>query len=95
MSYFEAAKIMKELGISVGVFVMCFWIVRYVVTNMCAVLLALNNSFTEFTAKVKEEHKAQSELLFQHQQNAAEWHKELMTEHKEIANALGRINGDR
>ena len=82
MEYLELAKFIKEVGISIGVFVLCFWIVQFIVKRMAASLDALTVNMKQFTDNVRREHK-----------EGAEHHKSIMEQHMEIMKGLGRING--
>lgn len=74
--------IVKELGLSIGVFGLCVWIVVYIVKNLTKNLESLISRLDVFMQAVKREH-------LQHD----EQHKALMKEHNEMIKVLGRING--
>lgn len=75
-------NIVKELGLSVGVFALCAWMVVYIVKSLGKSIEKLISRLDLFMNKVKEEHEQQGKH-----------HEALMKEHDEMIKVLGRING--
>ena len=89
MTAIDIATIIKELGMEIAAFTFMCWVVMYLVKNMVAsveksteTLTLLNQSIREFMSKVKDEHA-----------DGISNQKELMAQHKEMIESLGRING--
>lgn len=89
MEIVELMKLTKEVGLSVGIFGLCAWMVVFIVKRLSLSMDKLITELKFFMGKVKDEH-AQS----------GEEHKALMTQHQEITKqqaeitgALGRLNG--
>ena len=108
MNVVDTIHLAKEAGlpivISIMLFYFCFWVVKFVVTKMCASLDQLVQRMDVFTTRVREEHKKLDtsfdahhasvvDYFAKHQKDSDERHKEMMTEHREMINTLGRING--
>ena len=82
MEYLELAKFIKEVGVSVGVFMLCFWVVQFIIKNMADKLSGLVAAFERFAQQVAHSHE-----------NSDKHHEAIMSQHKEIMECLGRING--
>jgi len=93
MEYLELAKFIKEVGISIGVFILCFWIVQYIIKKMGSSLDSMIGKMDIFTARVRKEHEQSAEQHKQIMSDNKEAHKAIMEEHTEIIRTLGRING--
>lgn len=74
--------IIKELGLSAGIFGLCVWIVVYIVKNLNRDMSKLVQRLEVFTDRVRAEHE-----------QSAKQHEAMMAEHKEMIKTLGRING--
>ncbi len=75
-------KQIKEVGLGIAAFCLMSWMVVTITTNMVASIDTLSLKMIAFTHKVQYEHQIQIEAQ-----------KELMTQHRAITAALGRING--
>ena len=89
--WIELAKILKELGLATGAFILCAWVVVYIVKKMAVNLDKLEITIDKLISKldinmarVEKEHKAQEDD-----------HQEFSAQNKEITAVLGRINGYR
>jgi len=82
MDMFTFARLVKEAGIPIGAFILCAWMVVYIVKRLAGVIDKLSVNLTLFMSKVKMEHE-----------NATKEHNALMEQHKEMITTLGRING--
>jgi len=76
------SRIAQEIGLPIGIFGLCVWLVVFIVKRLSADLDKLINNLTLFMSKVKDEHKQSSEE-----------HKSLMDQHREMMIVMGRING--
>ena len=76
------ARMIKETGISIGAFLLCAWMVVYIVKNLVKSIDKMLEQLKFFMSKVKTEHEGSSKE-----------HEAMMKEHKEMIIILGRING--
>ena len=72
----------QEVGLPIGIFGLCCWMVFYIVKKMSASIDALLNRMEIFMSRVRDEHTTQSKE-----------HEMIMEQHKGICETLGRING--
>ena len=82
MDIFSIARICKETGISIGAFLLCVWMVVFIVKKLSASIDKLVGKMDYFMSRVRDEHR-----------QSQEQHRAMMEEHKEMINTLGRING--
>tara|TARA_Y100000310_G_C20542848_1_gene744169 strand:+ start:171 stop:437 length:267 start_codon:yes stop_codon:yes gene_type:complete len=82
MDLIELMKGIKEVGIPIGAFTLCAWIVVFIVKRLAGVIDKLSSKMDVFTTKVRDEH----DRLF-------EQHKQIMKQHEGMIETLGRING--
>ena len=74
----------KEVGLGIAAFCLMSYMVVQITTNMVESIDKMSNKMDVFTERVVREHDYQMQAQ-----------KELMSQHKEITAALGRINGYR
>ena len=72
----------QEVGLPIGIFGLCCWMVFYIVKKMAHSIDALVSRMEVFMSRVRDEHIAQSKE-----------HEAIMDQHKGITESLGRING--
>jgi len=72
----------KEVGIPIGAFCLCAWIVIFIVKRLAGVIDKLSTKMDVFTSRVRDEHD-----------RSKEHHEKLMEQHDEMIKTLGRING--
>lgn len=84
MNLMELAKVIKEIGISIGAFILCAWMVVFIVKKLA---VSIDKMITK-----QEEHNSGSA---QRGQYIREEHKSMLTSLREVEKALGRINGYR
>ena len=89
MDWIVLAKVIKETGIPIAAFILCAWMIVYIVKRMGVNLEKLEKVIDKqiaktdlFMAQVKKEHEAQ-----------VDDHKEFSKQNKEITTVLCRING--
>ena len=89
MDTFTFIRLVKEAGIPIGAFVLCAWMVIYIVKRLAASIDNLATNFAVFMSHVRHEHENADK------QHVAimDRHKDLALEHKEMILTLGRING--
>ena len=75
-------KQLVEMGLSLGVFGLCCWIVYQIVIRLCATMDRLVNKMDVFMNRVKTEHEAS----LKNQEN-------IQRQHEGMIETLGRING--
>lgn len=78
------ARIIKEVGLSIGVFILCAWMVVFMVKK-------LSTSIDGLITRTEEHNKGSAERG----RYIREEHKSMLTSLKEVEKALGRINGYR
>jgi len=96
MSAVTIAKIIRETGLGIGAFALCAWMVIYIVRRMGNSLDKLISNLDKFCENVKKEHsnnEKQHEALMQHHEKFLDSNRELSSQHKEMIECLGRING--
>ena len=91
MDWVLGAKLVKEVGLSIGVFILCAWMVKMIVTRLGTKIDKMVASQEVFMKRVRDEHNQCSE---QHKV-MMEDHKETARQHGEMIQCLGRINGYR
>jgi len=82
MNWLELASVVKEIGLAIGAFCLCAWMVVYMVKRLAGNLDKMIAKQELFMDRVRSEHLA-----------AEADHKEFAIQNKEITAALGRING--
>jgi len=82
MDTMTLAQLTQEVGLPIGIFLLCAWLTVYIVKKMSGTIDALKSSMEVFTSRVRDEHDRSSEE-----------HKAIMEQHKGITETLGRING--
>jgi len=82
MDVLELFKAMKEVGIPIGAFALCAYIVIFIVKRLSISIDKLVNRLERFTDRVRIEHE-----------QSAKRHEALMEQHSEMIKVLGRING--
>ena len=82
MSLIELCKVIKELGISIGAFGLCAWMVVFIVRRLATSIDKMTSNMDLFTSRVRDEHNF-----------AQEQHKNMMEQHSEMIKTLGRSNG--
>ena len=82
MDMFTFARLVKEAGIPIGAFILCAWMVVYIVKRLAGVIDDLATNMKVFTNRVRNEHD-----------RSKDQHEAMMEQHKEMIKTLGRING--
>lgn len=82
MTILELCNIVKELGLSVGIFILCFYMVKMFIEKIVANLEKLVKQNEKFMDRVREEHG-----------NMSKEHRNSQNQHDEMIKTLGRING--
>ena len=82
MQMLEIVRFIKEVGISVGAFGLCAWMVVFIVKKLATSIDKMTNKMDVFTSRVRDEHNYSQEQ-----------HKNMMDQHSEMIKTLGRING--
>ena len=82
MELLELMQGIKEIGIPIGAFSLCAWIVVFIVKRLAGVIDKLSRNMDRFTDRVRTEHD-----------RSADQHENMMKQHEKIMEGLGRING--
>jgi len=82
MDPLSASRMTQEVGLPIGIFGLCVWMVVYIVRRMAGTIDRLNSTMDLFTKRVRDEHVA-----------AGKQHEDIMKQHEGIVETLARING--
>ena len=82
MDWVTLAQVVKEIGLAIGAFTLCAWMVVYIVKRLATNIDTMISKQELFMDRVRAEHDAQIED-----------HKQFADQNREITAALGRING--
>ena len=82
MNLMELAKVIKEIGISIGAFILCAWMVVFIVKKMAV-------SIDKLITKIEDHNSGSAERG----RYIREEHKSMLASLKEVEKGLGRING--
>ncbi len=82
MDAISLGRITQEVGLPIGIFGLCCWMVITIVGKMSGSIEKLVKTMDLFTSRVRDEHTVHSKE-----------HEMIMKQHEGITETLGRING--
>ena len=82
MDVVSLGRLTQEVGLPIGIFGLCCWMVFYIVKRMAGSIDKLVKLMDLFTSRVRDEHE-----------NHSKEHEMIMKQHEGITETLGRING--
>jgi len=84
LNYLDLARFVKEVGISIGVFILCFWMVKFVLERISSNQDRTDTNLNKFMTRVREEHDHHDKLHEQVQEYNSTQHAAIMLQHEKL-----------